>query len=166
MKYSSSGGFRGGCNRPPPPPPKKNNIINCFLFIPFCIRMLKNKAQMAQESIKHPKSLRALESSRKGLRAQDVRAHTSFAPPPPPSEKSWIRHCSSVKMHDARKTFSPAQHGNDRREYDKRDGIVGAEESVGVEHPRHHVTHPVPTSYRDGSPIMTRGEGKDQPAPP
>ena len=27
-----------------------------FLFIPFCIRTLENKAQIARESIKHPES--------------------------------------------------------------------------------------------------------------
>ena len=49
--------LEGGHNRhapPPPPPKKKNDSVLCVLIIPFCIRMLKNKAQIARESIKTP----------------------------------------------------------------------------------------------------------------
>ena len=63
----------------------------CFSFFPFCIRMLNNKAQIAQESIKKPQELpgplsgpltKAVRDF--GLRACDVCARTkSFAPPPP-----------------------------------------------------------------------------------
>ena len=52
--YKHSGGFRGGRNRRPPPPKKKKKKKKknrlCVL-IPFCIRMLKNKAQIAREAI-------------------------------------------------------------------------------------------------------------------
>ena len=43
-----------------------------FFFLPFGIRMLKNKAQIAQESINNPESFqgprRILDPGRKGLR--------------------------------------------------------------------------------------------------
>ena len=78
-----SGGFRGGCNRRTPPPKKKKKkkkIDRLFSFIPYCIRMLINKPQIAQESIKKTRASRALKQALdpgcKGLRA-------SFAPPPP-----------------------------------------------------------------------------------
>ena len=41
-------------------PPKKKLDRLCFIFIPFCIRMLKNKAQIVRESIKNPRASRAL----------------------------------------------------------------------------------------------------------
>ena len=37
-----------------PPPPKMWSTA--YFSIPFCIRMLKNKAQIARESIKNPES--------------------------------------------------------------------------------------------------------------
>ena len=40
------GGAMGPC--PPPPPPLKLDWL-CFLLIPFCIKMLSNKAQIARE---------------------------------------------------------------------------------------------------------------------
>ena len=51
-----SGGFRGGATDAPPPPQKKKLIDYLFFLIPFCIRMLKYKAQIARESIKNPES--------------------------------------------------------------------------------------------------------------
>ena len=49
---SISGGFRGRAQQAPPPPPIIIIIWSTNLFfIPFCIRMLINKAQIARESI-------------------------------------------------------------------------------------------------------------------
>ena len=66
-------------------PPLLLNFDRLWVFlIPFCIRMLKTKAQIARESIKKkPRAVRNF-----GLRARDVRARTySFdTPPPPPHE--------------------------------------------------------------------------------
>ena len=44
-------GFRGGggAQQARTPPPQERNWINYFVCIPFCIRMLKDKAQIAQE---------------------------------------------------------------------------------------------------------------------
>ena len=66
---------------PPPPPPQKKKLSTIFVA-PFCIRIFKNKAQIARESIKTPKSLILghLTGPWKpavrefGLRARDVRA--------------------------------------------------------------------------------------------
>ena len=51
-----------------------------FFIIPFCIRMLRNKAQIARESIKNPEGFQG--PGRRGLRAR-VRAHNLLRPPPP-----------------------------------------------------------------------------------
>ena len=51
MNYS--GGFRGGATAPPPPIKKnaeKKDRLCCY--IPFCIRMLKRKAQIARKVFK------------------------------------------------------------------------------------------------------------------
>ena len=47
----------GGSAGTPPP-----NLIN-FLFIPFCITMLKNKAQIAGKIINNPRASRALKQA-------------------------------------------------------------------------------------------------------
>ena len=72
----TSGGCRGRRNRRPPPPQKKKikkikkknqkkknqkkkikkKKSTVCVLIPFCIRMLKNKAQIARESMKNPES--------------------------------------------------------------------------------------------------------------
>ena len=44
--------------------PPLNLIDYAFFFIPFCIRMLKNKAKIAWESIKNPESRKGLRVSR------------------------------------------------------------------------------------------------------
>ena len=70
------GGATSACTPPPP-----------FFFywlsflIPFCIRMLKNKAQVAQESIKTP---RALDPAL----VMWVCAHDPLRPPPPPPHEN------------------------------------------------------------------------------
>ena len=71
--------------------------------------MLKNKAQIARESIKNPESFQGPRPWTPvvrdfGLCARDVRAPTkSFAPPPPPPppqrRKSWIRPCSRLAFY-------------------------------------------------------------------
>ena len=94
--FKSSGGSRvgggGGSRRPPP-------LIfdRLRIFSPFCIRMLRNKAQIARESNKPHRASRVHKPppppppGRKGLRARDVRAaHNLLRPPPPPQQKSWI----------------------------------------------------------------------------
>ena len=48
----NSGGFRGRRSSPPPPPKKDRQMF----FPTFCIRMLKNKAQIERENIKNPES--------------------------------------------------------------------------------------------------------------
>ena len=47
-----SGGSRGAQHARPPPPPKIGSTV--IFNNPFCIRMLKNRAQLALESIKNP----------------------------------------------------------------------------------------------------------------
>ena len=47
-----SGGSQGGATGAPPPPPLKLDQLYIFSIHFFFIRMLKNKAQIAQESIK------------------------------------------------------------------------------------------------------------------
>ena len=67
---------------PPPPPPPPWFWSDMIFCIPVCIRILKNKAQIARESIKNPKASRAfkraLDPGRKdfGLCACNVLAHT------------------------------------------------------------------------------------------
>ena len=80
MTCLSSGGFRGGATGAP----LKFDRLFLFCIFPFCIRRLKNKAQIARESIKNPRASRALKRARAldpavrdfGLRARDVRART------------------------------------------------------------------------------------------
>ena len=71
-----------GCSRHAPPPP----MIDYDFVIPFCIRMLKNKAQIARESIKNPRASRALK-----LALDPGRKLLRVSPPP---WKSWI--CPSI----------------------------------------------------------------------
>ena len=57
-------------------------LMDFFSSSPFCMRMLKNKAQIARESIKNPRELPGssgpwIPAVRDfGLRARDVRART------------------------------------------------------------------------------------------
>ena len=57
------------------PPPQKKKLIDYVFFPPYCIRMLKNKAQIARESIKNQELLssralkRAMDPCRKGIRS-------------------------------------------------------------------------------------------------
>ena len=76
MSVADPGGGGGGATGTPPPPQKKKkkkkNWIDCDFYNPFYIRMLKNRAQIALESIKKPRASRALkwalDPCRKGLR--------------------------------------------------------------------------------------------------
>ena len=73
------------------PSPLKSTVF----FIPFCIRMIKKKAQIARrrdwrESIKTPRTSRALKRGRKGLRSSRswcACANIIFCAPPPPQMK-------------------------------------------------------------------------------
>ena len=64
--WGISGGSRGGETGAPPPQ------MNDYVFSPMCIRLHKNKAQIARESMKTPEASRtlkrALDPRRKGLR--------------------------------------------------------------------------------------------------
>ena len=46
------GGGGGGATGVPPPPPQIGSTV--IFYNPFCIRMLKNRAQIALEIIKNP----------------------------------------------------------------------------------------------------------------
>ena len=57
----SSGGFRGGggCSRRTPPPLNLDYVF----CIPFCIRILKNRAQILRKNIKNAESLKIMWST-------------------------------------------------------------------------------------------------------
>ena len=81
-----SDGFRGGAIGTPSP-----NFDRLCFYIPFCIRMLKNKAQIARESILFKKNLRASRAligpwtpSTRALPSWYACMHIIFCPPPPP----------------------------------------------------------------------------------
>ena len=93
------GGSRGGGGGPTGAPPK---IWSTIFKILFCIRMLKNKAQIARKSIKTLELLRGLWSLDPGRRGFSLFAIVMCARtiilynllrPPPPKWKSWIRPC-------------------------------------------------------------------------
>ena len=75
-----------------------DQIDHKYSYKTFCIRMLKNRAQITLESIETPMRAsralkRALDRCRKGLRiyrARNVRSRIIFCAPPPPKWKSWI----------------------------------------------------------------------------
>ena len=80
METQISGGFRGGATDARP---LKIRSTMCF-FIPFCIRMLKNKAQFYRTGLLSSPWSQAKRDIE--LRARDVCACTCFAPPPPPPQ--------------------------------------------------------------------------------
>ena len=103
LGYFLSGGSRGGGGGAAGArPPKIGSTM--FFFIPFCIRMLKNKAQIARESIKTPiiasRALRpALGPGGKGvwdLCTWCAWPHIIFCAPS--KWKSWIRPCSILYL--------------------------------------------------------------------
>ena len=78
-------GFRGGATGAPPKiwSEKKKKKKKKKKKIPFCIRMLKNKAQIARESIKNPESFqaRALKWALDPGRAHEVHTLIIFCAP-------------------------------------------------------------------------------------
>ena len=77
-----------------PPPPLKFDRLWVFFPIPFCIRMLQNRAQIARESMKKLLELPGPLSGPWTPAERDsgfalvmcVRAHNLLLPPPPPYE--------------------------------------------------------------------------------
>ena len=75
-----SGGFRGGAAGTHPPPP-----LNVDLHIVFCIILLKNKAQIARESMKNLEfPVDPGRDRRCTSRSWFVCTHIIFCTPPPP----------------------------------------------------------------------------------
>ena len=92
----------GERNRRTPPPPPKIGSTLFFVMIQFLIKMLKNKAQIARESIKRTPELPGplsgpwtpAKSEFGSALVICVLAHNLLRPPPHPKWKSWIRPCS------------------------------------------------------------------------
>ena len=85
--------LEGGAAGMPPPPSPHLTFDWLYFCIPFCIRMLKNKAQLAWDS-----NLSKLDPSRirDFMLVMCVGAYNLLhppppPPPPPPKSKSWIR---------------------------------------------------------------------------
>ena len=85
---NGSGGFRGGHNRPPPP---LKFVWLCCLLSHFVSECLKNKAQIARESVKNPESFQGplagpgpWQKGTSGLElVMCLRAHNLLRPRPP-----------------------------------------------------------------------------------
>ena len=73
----------GEAQQPSPPPPLTPLKLDrlCVFFIPFCIRMFKNKAQMAQDSIYKPYRASSALRSHNLLRPTPKKKITNLDPP-------------------------------------------------------------------------------------